>query len=145
LKTYWDTSAVINAAVSTRVMDRLDSGEHVTRLHTLAEFFSTMTGRGVLVRDDQGNVARVVFDPNDCASWLRKFAGKVQFDDLDKAELLNALDKAQSRSVQGTNVYDYWHVLVSAKAKADEILTRNTSHFEPLNQAIKGCAKVQWP
>ena len=50
MRTYWDSSALINAAVSEAVMDRLDPGEHVSRLHTLAEFFSIMTSRGILIQ-----------------------------------------------------------------------------------------------
>ena len=145
MRTYWDTSAAINAAVSTAVMDRLDSGEHLARLHTLAEFFSTLTGRGVRVLDQAGKPALVVFDPNDCAAWLRRFATRVQFEELTKDEVLEGLDKAQSRGVQGARVYDYWHVLVSDKAKAGEILTRNTKDFEPLAQATGGHVKVRWP
>ena len=43
MKTYWDTSAVMNAAVSAEVARLLDSGEHVTRTHTFSEFFNRMT------------------------------------------------------------------------------------------------------
>lgn len=126
-------------------MQRLDSGDHVTRLHTLAEFFSTMTNRGVLVPDQTGALVRVVFDANDCASWLRKFAAKVQFEELEKDGVLDALDKAQSRNVLGPKVYDYFHLLVSARANASEVPTRNTKEFALLNHAINGQAKVEWP
>jgi hypothetical protein len=54
MKTYWDTSAAINAAFSPEVFSRLDTGEHVARLHLLAEFFATMTGRGIEIADDDG-------------------------------------------------------------------------------------------
>jgi len=129
VKSYWDSSAVINAAVSEAVMDRLETGEHITRLHTLAEVFSIMTSRGVLIRDEAGSPARFRFGPQECADWLRQFSDKVQFEELDKAELLAALNKAQELSVQGGRIYDYWHALVSKKAKADTLLTRNTEHF----------------
>jgi hypothetical protein len=47
MKTFWDTSAAINAALSPEVARRLESGEHVARLHLLAEFFATMTGQAI--------------------------------------------------------------------------------------------------
>ena len=145
MKTYWDTSAVINAAISAEVMDRLDTGEHVTRLHTFAEFFSTMTGRGVEVADQAGTAVRVLFAPNDCAQWLRAFSDKVGLEELSRDELLDAIDEAQARNVQGAKVYDYWHALVCRKAKADELLTRNTWHFEELGRTISAPTKVTWP
>ena len=58
MRTYWDTSAAINAAISPEVFRRLDSGEHVARLHLLAEFFATMTGRGVEITDEAGHTDR---------------------------------------------------------------------------------------
>jgi hypothetical protein len=140
VKTYWDTSAVINAAISREVMERLDKGEHVTRLHTLFEFFAQMTGRGVKYRDKAtGEETLLCFRPNECAAWLRDFAGRVEFEDLSKAEVLEALDEAQSRNVQGGHVYDYGHALASAKAKADQLLTRNTDDFKGLT------GNVVWP
>jgi len=130
VKTYWDTSAAINAALSPEVFRRLDKGEHVARLHLLAEFFATMTGRGVEITDEAGNTDRMVFTQNECAAWLREFADRLEFVELTKEEALNSLDKAQRLGVQGARVYDYWHALVSSKAKSNELLTRNTRHFQ---------------
>jgi hypothetical protein len=139
LLTYRDTSAVINAAVSLKVFARLDQGRHVTRLHTLGEFFATMTGRGVSAADQAGNLARIAFSPADCATWLREFSRKVTFEELDSSEVLNALDETQQLGIQGARIYDYWHALASKKAKADEIITRNMGHFVGL------APKVEWP
>ncbi len=139
MSTYWDTSAAINAAISPEVFRRLHQGKHVARLHLLAEFFATMTGRGVEITDDTGNTDRMVFTQNECAAWLRTFADKLEFEELTKEEALNGLDQAQRLGVQGARVYDYWHALVAEKAKSVELLTRNTRHFE-------GLAKnVVWP
>ena len=139
MRTYWDTSAAINAALSPEVFRRLDKGEHVARLHLLAEFFATMTGRGVEITDEAGNTDRMVFTQIECAAWLREFAGRLEFEELTEDEALNSLDKAQRLGVQGARVYDYWHALVSNKAKSNELITRNTRHFEGL------AANVAWP
>lgn len=137
--TYWDTSAVINAAVSAEVWDRLDKGDHVTRLHTLGEFFATMTGRGVQTSDENGQLVRVLFTPADCTTWLREFSQKLQFVELDKIELLKGLEETQGLSIQGARIYDYWHALVCRKAHANELITRNTDDFQTLVD------KVAWP
>ena len=139
MKTYWDTSAAINAALSPEVFRRLDKGQHVARLHLLAEFFATMTGRGVEITDEAGNTDRMVFTQNQCAAWLRQFAGKLEFEELTKDEALHSLDKAQRLGVQGARVYDYWHALVSNKAKSNELITRHTRDFQGL------AGNVAWP
>ncbi len=139
MRTFWDTSAAINAALSPEVFRRLETGEHVARLHLLAEFFATMTGRGVEITDEAGNTDRMVFTQNACATWLRNFAAKIKFEELTQEEALKALDKAQNLGVLGARVYDYWHALVSEKAKADELITRNTRHFQDL------APNVAWP
>ena len=139
MRTYWDTSAAINAAISPDVFRRLNTGEHVARLHLLAEFFATMTGRGVEITDDEGNTDRMVFTQNECAAWLREFAENLEFEELTKDEALNGLDKAQGLGVQGARVYDYWHALVSQKAKSNELITRNARHFQGLAE------NVAWP
>jgi hypothetical protein len=136
---YWDSSAAISAAVSPKVFRRLDTSQHVACLHLLAEFFATMTGRGVEILDEAGDPARMVFTHEECATWLRRFADKVRFEELNQEEALDGLDKAQDLSIQGARIYDYWHALVSAKAKAGQLITRNTRHFEGLAD------KVVWP
>ena len=139
MKTYWDTSAAINAAFSPEVFARLDAGEHVARLHLLAEFFATMTGRGIEITDESGTIDRMVFSQKECAAWLKNFAQRVKFEELTKEEAVTALEKAQSAGVQGARVHDYWHALVAEKTNADELITRNTRHFQ-------GLAKnVAWP
>lgn len=139
MRTYWDTSAAINAALSPEVSRRLQSGEHVARLHLLAEFFATMTGRGVEITDGDGNTDRMAFTQNECAAWLKQFAARLEFEELTKDEALNGLDKAQRMGVQGARVYAYWHALVSNKARSDELITRNTRHFQGLAR------NVAWP
>jgi hypothetical protein len=139
VRTYWDTSAAINAAISPEVFARLNTGRHVARRHLLAEFFATMTGRGVEVTDQDGNAYRMTFTQNECAEWLREFAEKLDFEELTRNEALSGLDKAQSLSIQGARVYDYWHALVAKKSKSDELITRNTRHFQGLAD------NVAWP
>jgi len=141
LKVFWDTSAAINALVSAQVFRRLDSDEHFARIHLLSEFFSIITGKGIEVRDQAGQLARLLLQPKDAAIWLRTFVGKVSFVELDWSETLDALDKAQALSVQGARVYDYAHALAAIKSGADVVLTRNEKDFTGLT----GNVRVEWP
>ena len=140
MKTYWDTSAAINALVSSEVWARLDTDDHFARLRLFAEFFATITGRGIPVKDPSGNPARLVLTPQDAAVWLRGFRAKVRLIELDDTEMLDALDQAHARNVQGGRVYDYGHALAADKAQAELLLTRNTNDFSGLAQTA-----VQWP
>ena len=141
MRFYWDTSAAINATVSPAVEARLETGEHFTRLHLLQEFFSTMTERGIAVKDRAGQPARMVFAADDAAKWLRDFAGRVTLIELDGPEMLTALDAALRLKIKGPKVYDYGHALCAAKAKADVVLTRNAKDFAP----VVGAARIDWP
>jgi predicted nucleic acid-binding protein len=127
-KYYWDTSAMINAAISDRVAQRLDADTHLARVHNLSEFFAIMTGRGVEV---PGLGARAVWSPQDASKWLRDFVSKVEIVELSAKEWLDGIDKAGSK-VLGTRVYDYGHALAALKGGADVVLTRNRSDFESL-------------
>ena len=141
MKFYWDTSAAINALVSKPVWDRLDSGEHFTRLHLLSEFFSTMTNRGIEVKDKEGRSARLVMTARDAATWLRRFSGRIRLVELDRSETLDGLDQAQAKNISGPNVHDYGHALAADKAGADVLLTRNVKDFQPLG----GKARIERP
>jgi hypothetical protein len=140
VKTYWDTSAAINALVSPTVFNRLAHGEHFARVHLLSEFFSTMTGRGIEVKDQQGQPARLILAAEDAARWLRTFGSKVVFVEVSADELLDGLDRAGQEGVQGGRVYDFAHALAANKTQADELLTRNAADFSGLTTA-----RLEWP
>ncbi|HOC00930.1 MAG TPA: hypothetical protein PKM43_19545 [Verrucomicrobiota bacterium] len=140
MTTYWDTSAVMNAAVNGALLGRLADGEvHLTRTHTFAEFFNRMTGRGVRWTDADGREHALVFDADAAAKWLKSFAGKVGQIDLDRTETLEALTLAKSKGVAGRGVHDWLHVRAAAKAGADRVFTRDREGFSRLG------AVVAWP
>jgi hypothetical protein len=136
-KYYWDSSAMINAAVSEAVAERLDTDIHLARVHNLSEFFAIMTGRGVEI---QGLGARAVWSPKDAGKWLRDFISKVTIVELTAAELLDGLDEAGSK-VPGARIYDFGHALAAVKAGADVVLTRNPADFE----GFTGKALIEHP
>ena len=136
MKTYWDTSAVINAAISPVVKAALDSGEHTTRPHTFAEFFNCMTDRGVRWQDSAGTEHRLLFDAGDAARWLRDFRGRVELVELDGEETLSALEGAKAKGVSGPRVHDLLHAAAAEKAGADRLLTRNLNDFTGLSARV---------
>ena len=136
-KYYWDSSAMINAAVSEAVAKRLDADTHLARAHNLSEFFAIMTGRGVEIG---GLGARAVWSPKDAGKWLRDFVSKVTIVDVSAREWLDGLEQ-QGSKVAGARVYDYGHALAAVKASADVVLTRNPSDFE----GMTGTAVIEHP
>jgi hypothetical protein len=136
-KYYWDSSAMINAAVSVVVAERLDADTHLARAHNLSEFFAIMTGRGIEI---PVLGARAVWSPKDARNWLRDFVSKVTMVELTAEEWLDGLGAAGSK-VHGARVYDYGHALAAVKASADVVLTRNPSDFEGLT----GTAVIEHP
>jgi predicted nucleic acid-binding protein len=140
LKTYWDTSGLINAAISGTVLQRLTAGEHTTRTHTLAEFFGILTGRGIRwERDGQAYELRLTGEQ--AAQWLQDNLTSFQFIDLTAQEVLGTLAQAQSHNVAGARVHDYLHAVAARKAGADELLSRNQNDFSGLTGKIP----VVWP
>ena len=141
MTTFWDTSAVINALVSPEVYDRLKTGRQAARPHMLAEFFSIMTGRGIKTIDSQQQEIQTVMSADDAVKWLKEFSSRFKWVDLEGPETLQLLSRAQSLGVQGGRVYDYLHAEAAKKAGAEQLLTRNTKHFQDLT----GPVTIEWP
>jgi hypothetical protein len=141
LRTYWDTSAALNALVSPEVWARLDSGVHFSRVHLFSEVFSTITGRGIPARDQAGRSVRIVLSPSDAVKWLRRFSEKIDLIELTRSEILDALEKAQRLNVAGARVYDYMHAVAADQANTDLLLTRNSVDFSGLTSK----ARIEWP
>lgn len=133
MKVYWDTSAVINAIISPGVMKLTQTGEHVTRSHTLAEFFSRMTGRGVRWVDSDGEANCMILDADVATDWLKTFTSKVKLVDLTGPETLEWLGRARKKGVQGGRIHDFLHAAAAEKAEAEKILTRNLADFDGLS------------
>lgn len=140
MKTYWDTSGLINAAINGTVLARLNTGEHTTRTHTLAEFFGILTGRGIRW-ERAGQSYELKLTGEQAAQWLHTNTAVFKFHDLSPADVLAALSQAQARNVAGARVHDYLHAAAAQKSGAAELLTRNASDFAGLTGAVK----VVWP
>jgi hypothetical protein len=136
LKTFWDSSALLNALVSKTVVDRLEVGEHFTRAHAFAEVFHNLTGRGLPVKGG----GRVRVAPSDAAKMVRSLSLKLPTRNLCTEETLAALDDASGLGVQGGRVHDLMHARAAKLDGAGLILTRDLSLGE-----LSGGIASEWP
>ncbi len=121
-KIYWDSSALIEALQDGRVRKRLAREESSTRVHTLAEVFSTLTGGRLGFRCDAG----------DAAAMIQDISGSLHFVELDAPATQGALKECRKRGVRGGLVHDYLHLVAAGKADAERLLTLNIGDFNSL-------------
>lgn len=126
MKSYWDSSALVAAVADPLLQTRLIKDGGVTRSHSIAEVFSTLTGNP-LVR----------ISAEDASSALEKLAANLDFIDVGAKELLLALKQAGKLGVRGGRVHDYFHALAADKSGADELLTLDANDFVGLTVKAK--------
>ena len=124
MKTYWDSSALVAATLDGDIRARLTVGSRdaVTRAHSLAEVFSTLTGSRLGFRVEADDAVMVIDD---------------LLEDLDVVEVstnevMDALRAARSKGVRGGQVHDYLHAVAARKENCDVLVTLNRSDFEGL-------------
>jgi len=88
MKAYWDSSAVIEACSSPVLRARLHRERGITRTHTLAEVFSTLTGGNLAFR----------LDADAAAQTIANLVADSDFHDLTATEILKAMTDAQKRA-----------------------------------------------
>jgi len=121
MKAYWDASALVEMTSDPALEVRLITEGGYTRTHTIAEVFSTLTGK-----------AHIRASANDAAKTIRAMAGRMQFVNLSEDEVLDGLDKAQSLGVRGGRVHGLLHALAAVKSGADALLTLDKNDFAGL-------------
>ena len=129
MKTYWDSSALIEALHDSKLRARICRGENGTRPHSLAEVFSTLT-KGVNFR----------YPPADAANMAADLARDLDFVELSSADAVSALKKASSLGVRGARIHDLMHAEAAIKYGADELLTLDDSGFSSLNLSLQVAA-----
>jgi len=78
---YFDTSALVRAF-------RLGlAPEGLTRSHSVAEFYSTLSGRGITV-EREGRREQMVLSPKDAATAVKRTFANVVWFDLKPSEVL---------------------------------------------------------
>jgi predicted nucleic acid-binding protein len=122
MKDYWDSSAVIEACNSPVLRARLHRERGLTRTHTLAEVFSTLTGGNLAFR----------LDADEAAKTVASLAADLEFHDLTASDVLKALKEARKKGVRGGRIHDYLHAVAAQKCGADKLLTLNKNDFNEL-------------
>ena len=124
MNSYWDSSALIEACNSPVLRARLHRERGLTRTHTLAEVFSTLTGGNLALRLDAETAAQTV----------ASLAGDLDFHDLTASDVLKALTEARKKGVRGGRVHDYFHAVAAQKSGAGKLLTLDKNDFNDLTK-----------
>ena len=123
MKTYWDSSALVESVWEPSLSARLRRERGVTRSHALAEVFSALTG------NPQNRVATEI-----AADLVEQLAKSLDFVDLTAAEMLAALKSARKLGVRGGRVHDFFHAVAAKKCGAKKIVTLDKNDFDGLTE-----------
>ena len=123
MRAYLDTSAFIVA----RRMGLAPDG--VTRPHSIAEFFSTLTRTGLTLLKG-GVPIRAVISPKDAVAAIQRVFARVEFRELTGEATLASLPRAVKANVQGAHIHDWMHAEAAALAHCHLIVTSNARHFK---------------
>ena len=122
MKTYWDSSALVKAFEDEALEERLKEGNGMTRLHSIAEFFSTLTGGKLGYKLPQEEAAEM-------AETVVKHLEMVTFGEKD---MIDCCKRAKKAGVRGARIHDFLHVAAAEKAGAKKILTLDRRDFAGL-------------
>jgi predicted nucleic acid-binding protein len=125
MKTYWDSSALLEVLHDQTLRTRLRPESDGTRPHSLAEIFSTLT-KGIAFR----------YPPDDAAKMISDLAEDLDFIDLAKADALLAVKSAKRLGVRGARIHDLLHVFAARKYGADALMTLDTGGFHGIADGL---------
>jgi predicted nucleic acid-binding protein len=123
MKTYWDSSALVESVWQPVLRSRLHRERGVTRAHTLAEVFSALTG------NPQNRIAAEI-----ATELLEQLAENLDFVDLTADEMLAALKSARKLGIRGGRVHDFFHAVAAKKCGAKKIVTLDKNDFAGLTE-----------
>ena len=126
MKTYWDSSALVEATENAELRIRLHDQNGITRTHALAEVFACLTGNPERRMDHESAVEAV-----------KNLAADLDFTDLSSAEVIAALSQARKKGVRGGHVHDLLHAVAADKAGAQELLTLDGNDFRGLPEKAR--------
>jgi predicted nucleic acid-binding protein len=126
MKTYWDSSALIELLHDSTGRLKLSAKTDATRTHTLAEVFSTLT-KGVNYR----------YSPQDAARMVEHLAEDLDLLELSRAEALSVIKQASRMGVRGARIHDSMHAAAARSYGADILMTLDLPGFSGLAPGIK--------
>lgn len=123
---YYDTSALLRAWKEGWL-----PLEGMTRSHTVAEWISIQTGRGLVYQDPDGGLVKRNLSPADAAREAQRVFSHLVFRDLSGPQTLEAAVLASAREgVRGSNFNDFLHARTAEFHGASCIVTLNTADFQ---------------
>jgi predicted nucleic acid-binding protein len=127
MKIYWDSSALVEAVLNKEIRDRLRQDDACTRLHSLSEIFSTLTGGRLGFRVNPADAAELVEDLCQDMDVVR----------LDSDAVRAALGNARRMGVRGGRVHDYLHAVAAIRKSCASIRTLNPRDFDGLCEGME--------
>ena len=127
LRTYWDSSALVEALHDETLRARLEQPGNLTRTHSMAEVFSTLTGGRLGIR----------YSPTEASEMVGSLAEDLEIAELSPAQTLEALASAHKKGVRGGRIHDYLHAVAAFQAEAKTLVTLNGKDFKGLIEDLK--------
>jgi predicted nucleic acid-binding protein len=121
MKAYWDSSALVEACNDPQIKARLENERALTRPHSLAETFSSLTAN-----------PKTRIEADAAAGVIARLALSLDFVELTGADVVHALKTARAKGVRGGRVHDYLHAVAAEKSGAEKILTLDKNDFADL-------------
>jgi predicted nucleic acid-binding protein len=128
MKIYWDAGALMKYILARRQAEIAG----VTRVHTLAELFSALTGSGWNETLPGGLQRRRKMGLLRAAERIREIRPQLEFIELTADETVSALQSAKASGAGGGRIHDLLHAFAAQKAHADELWTSDENDFAGL-------------
>jgi len=90
-RTYWDSSALVEALHDETLRTRMERPGNLTRTHALAEVFSTLTGGRLGIR----------YSPAEAAEMIASLAEDLEIVELSMEQTFHALSSAHKKGFRG--------------------------------------------
>ena len=107
--------------------------EGMIRSHTVAEWISIQTGRGLVYREPDGQLVKQNLSPTDATSEAQRVFARLVFRDLSGPQTLEAAVLASTREgIRGSNFHDFLHARTVEAFGATSIVTLNLVDFRKM-------------
>lgn len=122
---YYDTSALLRAWKEGWAPE---SG--LTRSHSVSEWISIQTGRGLVYRAPDGRLMKRNLSPADAAQEAQRLFARLTFRDLTGIQTLEAAGLAAAKGgIRGGNFHDFVHARTAEVFAARSIVTLNLRDY----------------
>lgn len=122
---YFDTSALLRAWKEGWAPEC-----GLTRSHTVSEWISIQTGRGLVYRAPDGRLMKRNLSPADASREAERVFARLTFQDLTGTQMLEVARLAAAKKViRGGNFHDFVHARTAEAFGAECIVTLNLRDY----------------